>query len=169
MRSAVSSQSAVVDEMDISPTSAGNSVPATIFERFALVLRAVRRNSSEIELPAKVRETQYAAFAAAGFALVHVLLGVTSGFGGLLGSAGHFFAAWVTGGVALFFGLRSQWVWVAALGLASLQAFYGVFTLVSAEMPTGVGPFAVLFGVMTSGVVLALLLRGDCYRWFVAA
>ncbi|MEV6066472.1 hypothetical protein AB0L82_07980 [Nocardia sp. NPDC052001] len=106
---------------------------------------------------------------AAGFAFLHVLLAATDGFGEMLGSAGHFCAAWITGGVALFFGLRSQWVWIAALGVASLQAFFGVFTLVSAEMPTGVGPFTVLFGVMASGVVLALLLRRDCYRWFVAA
>ncbi|MFF2550929.1 hypothetical protein ACFVUS_08000 [Nocardia sp. NPDC058058] len=165
----MSSTSAVVDEVDISPTSAGNSVPATIFERLTQVLRIIRRNSSEIELPAQVRETRNAALFAAGFAFLHVLLAATDGLGEMLGSAGHFFAAWVTGGVALFFGMRSQWIWIAALGVASLQAFFGVFTLVSAEMPTGVGPFTVLFGIMASGVVLALLLRRDCYNWFVTA
>ncbi|WP_067691731.1 hypothetical protein [Nocardia jejuensis] len=163
----MSSQSAVVDEMEISSPDARNGVPAMIFEGFADIVRTIRRDSSEIAVPVKVRESQYAAFAATGFAVIHALLALTSGFAETLGSVGHFFAAWVTGGVALLFGLRSRWVWVAALGLTSLQAFLGAFTLVSAEMPTGVGPFTVLFGVMTSGIVLALLLRRDCYDWFV--
>lgn len=169
MRSAVSTHLAALDEMDISSAAAGNGVPASIFERFTELVRSVRRDSSEIELPAQVRETQYAAYVAAGLAALHGLLALTGGVDSVLGSAGHFFAAWVTGGAALLFSVRSPWVWVATLGLASLQAFLGVFRLVSAEMPTGVGPFTVLLGVMASGVVLALLLRKDCYHWFVAA
>ncbi|WP_157555326.1 hypothetical protein [Nocardia crassostreae] len=117
-------------------------------------------------VPAQVRETQFAAWAATGFAILHGLLFITDGLTNAFGSVLHFFAAWAIGGVAVLFGMRSRWVWIAALGLASLQAFHGVFTLVSAEMPTGVGPFTVLFGVMASGVVLALLLRKECYRWF---
>ncbi|MEU0540600.1 hypothetical protein ABZ319_12070 [Nocardia sp. NPDC005978] len=164
----MSTHTAVVDEMDISPAAAGNGVPASVSERFTSIVRVLRRDGSEIALPAKVRETQYAAYVAAGLALVHGLVALSSGFESVLGSAGHFFAAWVTGGAALLFGLRSPWVWVGTLGLASLQAFLGVFRLVSADMPTGVGPFTILLGVMASGVVLALLLRKDCYRWFCA-
>ncbi|GAB4585331.1 hypothetical protein [Nocardia sp. IFM 10818] len=126
-------------------------------------------NGFEIAVPAQVRETRYAALAATGFAILHGLISVTDGLTSAFGSVLHFFAAWAIGGVALLFGLRSRWIWIAALGLASLQAFHGIFTLVSAEMPTGVGPFTVLFGVMASGVVLALLLRRECYRWFVTA
>lgn len=169
MRSAVSSHSAVVDEVEISPAHAGNGVPVTIFDRCLGVVRNFRRNSSEIALPVKVRETQYAALATTGFAFMQGLLAIPDGVDGVLGSTGHFLAAWLTGGVALLFGLRAPWVWVAALGLASMQAFFGVFTLVSTEMPTGVSPFGVLIGVMASGIVLALLLRRDCYNWFVAA
>lgn len=165
----MSSHAAVVDEIDISPADAGNGVPASISERISGLVRMLRRDSAEMGLPAQVRETRYAALAAMGFAMLHGLLAVTDGLGEMAGSLGHFAAALVTGGVALLFGVRSRWVWVAALGLASLQAFLGVFTLVSAEMPAGVGPFTVLIGVMASGTVLALLLRKDCYRWFVAA
>ncbi|MEV6769080.1 hypothetical protein AB0N05_10695 [Nocardia sp. NPDC051030] len=139
------------------------------FERIVGVARGIRHDGFKIELPTKVRETQYAALATAGLVILHGVLAVTGGFDDVFGNIGHFFAALVTGGVALLFGLRSRWVWVAALGLASLQAFLGVFTLVSAEMPSGVGPFTVLLGVMASGTVLALLLRRECYDWFVAA
>ncbi|WP_297621046.1 hypothetical protein [Nocardia sp.] len=165
----MSSHSAVVDEREISPAHAGNGVPVTIFNRFIGVVRNIRRNNSEIALPVKVRETRYAALATTGFAFMQGLLALPDGVDGVLGSAGHFLAAWLTGGVALLFGLRAPWVWVAALGLASLQAFFGVFTLVSAEMPTGVSPFGVLIGIMASGTVLALLLRKDCYGWFNSA
>ncbi|MVU77928.1 hypothetical protein GPX89_11810 [Nocardia sp. ET3-3] len=165
----MSSQSAVADEVDMTPVAAENGVPATFFERMLDGLRGLRRNDAEIDVPAKVRETQFAALGGAGLAVLHSLLSLTGGVTCVVGSIGHFFAAWVTGVVALLFGLRSRWIWVAALGLASLQMFLGVFTLVSAEMPTGMGPFTVLFGVMVSGVVLALLLRKDCYRWFAAA
>ncbi|APA98193.1 hypothetical protein NS506_04145 [Nocardia seriolae] len=150
----------------MTPIAAENGVPATFFERVREGVRELRRNGSEIEVPAKVRETQFAALGAMGLAMLHGLLSIAGGVTCVLGSVGHFFAAWVTGGVALLFGLRSRWIWVAALGLISLQVFLGVFTLVSAEMPSGVGPFTVLVGVMVSGVVLALLLRRDCYRWF---
>ncbi|AYF74467.1 hypothetical protein D7D52_12020 [Nocardia yunnanensis] len=147
----MSSQTAVADEVVLPPLVAENGVPAGI------------------EMPAKVRETQFAALAAMGLAMLHGLISAVGGADRVLGSVGHFFGAWLIGGVALLFGLRSRWVWVGALGVASLQAFLGAFTLVSAEMPTGVGPFTVLFGVMVSGVVLALLLRKDCYTWFTPA
>ncbi|WP_040809472.1 hypothetical protein [Nocardia concava] len=162
----MSSQSAVADEVDMTPIAAENGVPATFFERALDGVRGLRRDSAEIDVPAKVRETQIAALAAMGLAVLHSLLSITGGVSCVVGSVGHFFAAWVTGGVALLFGLRSRWIWITALGLASLQVFLGIFTLVSAEMPTGVGPYTVLVGVMVSGVVLALLLRRDLYRWF---
>ncbi|MET8425904.1 hypothetical protein [Nocardia sp. NPDC004860] len=165
----MSSQMAVADEVDMTPVAAENGIPATFFERVLDGVRGLRRDGSEIDMPAQVRETQYAAFGAMGLAVLHSLLSITGGVSCVVGSIGHFFAAWVTGGVALLFGLRSRWIWVTALGLASLQSFLGIFTLVSAEMPTGVGPFTVLFGVMVSGVVLALLLRRDLYRWFAVA
>lgn len=150
-------------------TDAGNGVPARGFDRFTGLARALRRDGSEIVFPRQVRETQYAALAAMGLAVLQFLLALIGGVDGALGSLGHFFAAWLTGGVALLFGTRSRWVWIVALGFASLQAFLCIFTLVSAEMPTGMGPYTVLAGVMASGVVLALLLRRDCYRWFNSA
>lgn len=150
----------------MTPIVTGNGVPATFFERVIDGVRGLRRESAAAEVPAKVRETQFAALGAMGLAMLHCLLSTTGGLDCVAGSVGHFFAAWVTGGVALLFGLRSRWIWVTALGVASLQAFLGVFTLMSAEMPTGVGPFTVLGGIMVSGIVLALLLRRDCYRWF---
>ncbi|MGW4244386.1 hypothetical protein [Nocardia sp. NPDC004722] len=158
----MSSQSAVADEVDMTPVVAETGVPATIFERMLAGVRAG-------EVPAKVREARYVALGAMGLAVLHSLISTMGGVSCVVGSVGHFFAAWVIGGLALLFGLRSRWIWIGALGLASLQVFLGIFTLVSAEMPTGVGPFTVLFGVMVSGVVLALLLRKDCYRWFAAA
>ncbi|QLY29026.1 hypothetical protein [Nocardia huaxiensis] len=165
----MSTHSAVVDEVEISPADAGNGVPTGFFERIAAGVAAIRRNGSEITLPAKVRETQYAVLATTGFAFVHCLLALAGGLDAAFGSIAHFFAAWVSGAAALVFGMRSRWVWLAALGLASVQTFLGILTLVSAEMPTGVGPFTVLFGVMASGIVLALLLRRDCYSWFAPA
>ncbi|MTE15068.1 hypothetical protein [Nocardia aurantiaca] len=165
----MSSQTAVAGEVDMTPVAAENGGPATFFERVLDGVRGLRRDGSEIDVPAKVRETRYAALGAMGLAMLHSLLSITGGLPCVIGSVGHFFAAWVTGGVALLFGLRSRWIWVTSLGLASLQAFLGIFTLVAADMPTGVGPFTVLFGVMVSGVVLALLLRRDCYRWFTPA
>ncbi|MBL1076602.1 hypothetical protein JK358_19575 [Nocardia sp. 2] len=164
----MSTHSAVVDEVEIPSADAENGGPASFFERITAVVGTMRRDGSEIALPVKVRETQLAALATTGLALVHGVLALIGGLDCLLGSLGHFFAAWVTGGAALLFGLRSRWVWVAALGLTSAQTLLGVLTLVSAEMPTGVGPFTVLAGVMASGVVLALLLRRDCYSWFAA-
>ncbi|WP_458688571.1 hypothetical protein [Nocardia tengchongensis] len=162
----MSSYSAVADEVEMTPVGTENGVPATIFERVIDGVRGLRRASAEAEVPAKVRETQFAALGATGLAMLHGLLSATVGLDSAIGSVGHFFAAWVTGGVATLFGLRSRWIWVTALGLTSLQTFLGVFTLVSAEMPTGVGPFTVLAGIMASGIVLALLLRRDCYTWF---
>lgn len=162
----MSSHSAVADRVEITPGDVGHGVPATIFERAGGLVRLIRRDSSEIGLPAQVREVRYSALTAAGLAVLHSLVAVPGGMSDVAGSLGHFFAAWVTGGIALFFAVRSRWIWIAALGSASLQAFLGVFTLVSAEMPSGMGPFTVLMGVMVSGVVLALLLRRDCYRWF---
>ncbi|MGW4350680.1 hypothetical protein ACWELJ_01180 [Nocardia sp. NPDC004582] len=150
----------------MTPTVTENGVPATLFERAIDGVRGLRRESADAEVPAQVRETQFAALGATGLAVLHSMLSIPAGFDSVAGSIGHFFAAWVTGAVALLFGLRSRWIWVTALGLASLQAFLGVFTLMSAEMPTGVGPFTVLGGIMVSGIVLALLLRRDCYRWF---
>ncbi|MFI6866341.1 hypothetical protein [Nocardia sp. NPDC050406] len=117
-------------------------------------------------VPAKVREARYAAWATAGFAFCHFLLALPDGVHSAVASGGHFFAAWVTGAVAVLFGLRSRWVWIGALAVASMQTFLGVFTLYSAEMPTGVGPFIVLAGIMAAGTVLALLLRREVYAWF---
>ncbi|MEC3953391.1 hypothetical protein VMT65_10145 [Nocardia sp. CDC153] len=165
----MSSQTAVADEVDMTPVAAENGVPTTFFARVLDAVRGLRRDSAEIDVPGKVRETQFAALAAMGLAVLHGLLSIAGGASCVVGSIGQFFAAWVIGGVALLFGLRSRWIWITALGLASLQVFLGIFTLVSAEMPTGVGPFTVLIGVMVSGVVLALLLRRDLYRWFALA
>ncbi|WP_460719342.1 hypothetical protein [Nocardia heshunensis] len=164
----MSSQSAVADEVVMTPAVAENGVPATIFERMLAGVRGTRAGSG-LSLPVKVREARYVALGAMGLAVLHSLISTMGGVSCVIGSIGHFFAAWVIGGLALLFGLRSRWIWIGALGLASLQVFLGIFTLVSAEMPTGVGPFTVLFGVMVSGVVLALLLRKDCYSWFAAA
>ncbi|GAB2516536.1 hypothetical protein GCM10027167_18940 [Nocardia heshunensis] len=152
----------------MTPAVAENGVPATIFERMLAGVRGTRAGSG-LSLPVKVREARYVALGAMGLAVLHSLISTMGGVSCVIGSIGHFFAAWVIGGLALLFGLRSRWIWIGALGLASLQVFLGIFTLVSAEMPTGVGPFTVLFGVMVSGVVLALLLRKDCYSWFAAA
>ncbi len=152
----------------MTPVAAENGIPARFFERVLGGVRGLRRDGSEIDMPGQVRETQYAALGGTGLAVLHSLLSLTGGLNCVVGSVGHFFAAWVTGGVALLFGLRSRWIWVTAVGVTSLQSFLGVFTLMSAEMPTGVGPFTVLFGVMVSGIVLALLLRRDVYRWFEA-
>lgn len=169
MRSAVSSHAAVVDEVEISPANVGNAVPATLFERALGVVRARRLDGTEIDVPTKVRETQYAALAATGLALLHCVVSTMGGVDCVLGSIGHFFAAWATGGVALLFALRSRWVWAGALGLTSLQACHSIFALVTDDMPAGVGPFTVLLAIMASVSVLGLLLRRDVYTWFAPA
>ncbi|WP_282781794.1 hypothetical protein [Nocardia sp. CC201C] len=170
----MTAHSAVVDEVEADSTDADKGTPAAFFERVSGALGIALRDRSEIgdalraEVPAKVREARYAAWATAGFAVLHCLLAIPEGVLSVLGSGGHFFAAWLTGAMAVLFGIRSRWVWIGALAVSSLQTFLGVFTLFSTELPTGVGPFIVLAGIMASGVVLALLLRRDVYAWFAA-
>ncbi|NNH75110.1 hypothetical protein HLB23_35560 [Nocardia uniformis] len=168
--------SAVADPVasDVTADSAdtGNGAPTTFSDRFATVFSRVLRDRPEIgdalraAVPVQVREARYAAWATAGFAFCHFLLALPDGLNSAVGSGAHFFAAWLTGAMAVLFGIRSRWVWIGSLAVASLQTFLGVFTLFSTEMPTGVGPFIVLAGIMAAGIVLALLLRRDCYAWF---